>query len=292
MDDEPSRAWTPRAPSGPVAAVVAAVALLAPVAGFALYVSRTPALPHIGIIDVELDGSALPADRVAALAPLVRSHLLWDLPFILLYGIGLGIGGWLLLAIARSSTGRSVARFGLAAAGVTVVADLVEDAGLWAAFRSGAGSSAGFDVATTASVIKFSAAVPAGLVLVAGVLVTVGRLVPALRRGEETTVEDGDRHAALPVLPDDPGPLGGAAPAFSAAERARWWRGYSVPECGCRRTGVHRRPTGICLSGGGIRAASVALGALQSPEFRAEVVPEAQYLVSVSGGGYTAGAFQ
>ena len=44
--------------------------------------------------------------------------------------------------------------------------------------------------------------------------------------------------------------------------------------------------------GGGIRAASIAMGALQSPDFRTEVVPQAQYLVSVSGGGYTAGAYQ
>ncbi|MEU3909967.1 patatin-like phospholipase family protein [Streptomyces sp. NPDC029721] len=46
---------------------------------------------------------------------------------------------------------------------------------------------------------------------------------------------------------------------------------------------------GFCVSGGGIRSASVALGALQA--LRAELL-EADYLVSVSGGGYTAGALQ
>ena len=45
---------------------------------------------------------------------------------------------------------------------------------------------------------------------------------------------------------------------------------------------------GFCLSGGGIRAGSVALGFLQ--QMRDELV-KARYLVSVSGGGYTAGAF-
>jgi hypothetical protein len=46
---------------------------------------------------------------------------------------------------------------------------------------------------------------------------------------------------------------------------------------------------GFCLSGGGIRAASVAMGALQTLRTR---LLEARYLVSVSGGGYTAGALQ
>lgn len=45
---------------------------------------------------------------------------------------------------------------------------------------------------------------------------------------------------------------------------------------------------GICLSGGGIRSASVALGALQSLNL---ALRKAKYVVSVSGGGYTAGAF-
>ena len=48
---------------------------------------------------------------------------------------------------------------------------------------------------------------------------------------------------------------------------------------------------GICASGGGVRAGSVALGALQA--LRAEgLLLRARYLVSVSGGGYMVGAFQ
>ena len=54
---------------------------------------------------------------------------------------------------------------------------------------------------------------------------------------------------------------------------------------------------GICLSGGGIRSATVALGALQSlqavsPNAKQAELERIRYLVSVSGGGYTAGAFQ
>jgi hypothetical protein len=43
----------------------------------------------------------------------------------------------------------------------------------------------------------------------------------------------------------------------------------------------------VCLSGGGVRSASVALGAVQALR---PVVKEADYVISVSGGGYTAGA--
>jgi hypothetical protein len=48
---------------------------------------------------------------------------------------------------------------------------------------------------------------------------------------------------------------------------------------------------GICVSGGGIRAATVTLGALQSLR-RHGILSRARYLVSVSGGGYMTGAFQ
>jgi hypothetical protein len=48
---------------------------------------------------------------------------------------------------------------------------------------------------------------------------------------------------------------------------------------------------GICVSGGGIRSACVALGALQALQQENEL-QKADYLVSVSGGGYTAGAYQ
>ncbi|MFD5513486.1 hypothetical protein ACFWIB_37905 [Streptomyces sp. NPDC127051] len=52
-----------------------------------------------------------------------------------------------------------------------------------------------------------------------------------------------------------------------------------------------RKPAelGFCVSGGGIRSASIALGALQA--LRGQLL-KADYLVSVSGGGYTVGAFQ
>ncbi|MEV8535364.1 hypothetical protein [Streptomyces sp. NPDC051211] len=67
--------------------------------------------------------------------------------------------------------------------------------------------------------------------------------------------------------------------------RGRWrTRALTLPG----RAPAH---TGICVSGGGIRSASVTLGALQALREQG-VLTRAKYLVSVSGGGYTAGAFQ
>ncbi|HEV7212675.1 MAG TPA: hypothetical protein VGN47_13290 [Blastococcus sp.] len=299
VDDEGSApATAPPRFASTGALVTAVVAVAAPVLGGYLYRQHTEVLPGGGIAGIELDGGALSPARVVALAPAVRAHLLWDLPLIALYGLGLVLGALLALSVSRSATGRRWARFGLFATAVTVLADLVEDGALWWAFRDGAPASSsarGFDVASVAAVVKFSASVPAAVVLVVGVGLTVGRVVAGWFSSAAPDLAPDEHRAALPVLPGDAGPpeSTGVPPATpAAAERARWWRGYNVPACGHPHPGTHGQPTGICLSGGGIRAASVAMGALQSPEFRARVVPAAQYLVSVSGGGYTAGAFQ
>ncbi|MFI5979063.1 hypothetical protein [Streptomyces sp. NPDC051452] len=76
-------------------------------------------------------------------------------------------------------------------------------------------------------------------------------------------------------------PSGEARSEFS--REARWENGSRVPP------GREQGGLGFCVSGGGIRSACVTLGALQAlrPQLR-----RARYLVSVSGGGYTAGALQ
>jgi hypothetical protein len=271
------------------AALAVVLAVVVPVLGGYLYAHNTASLPGTTIVSIELGGGARPASTVAGLGPAVRGSLPWDLLLIATYALSLGLGSWLLLTVSRSATARRWARFGLFGAAVMVLADLVEDAGLAWAFRAGApvaSAARGFDIASVAAVLKFSASVPAVLIAVVGVALTAARLGSPPRHGE---VGPDQRRRALPVLPGDPA-AGTGDPA--AQERVRWWRGYNVPACGHPHAGIHGQPTGICLSGGGIRAASVAMGALQAPRFRKDVVPAAQYLVSVSGGGYTAGAFQ
>ncbi|MBT2468385.1 hypothetical protein J7E97_10970 [Streptomyces sp. ISL-66] len=78
-------------------------------------------------------------------------------------------------------------------------------------------------------------------------------------------------------------PHGAQAPDPKGSAVARWrTRAFQPP-------GRQPAELGFCVSGGGIRSASVTLGALQALR---EDLLKATYLVSVSGGGYTAGAFQ
>ncbi|MFD3700046.1 hypothetical protein ACFWUZ_28645 [Streptomyces sp. NPDC058646] len=78
-----------------------------------------------------------------------------------------------------------------------------------------------------------------------------------------------------------PHPAKAQDPKASAVTRWRT-RAYQPP-------GRHPAEVGFCVSGGGIRSASITLGALQA--LRGQLL-KATYLVSVSGGGYTAGALQ
>jgi len=82
---------------------------------------------------------------------------------------------------------------------------------------------------------------------------------------------------------------GGHKDADPTAE-TRWKHAYFVPgvneEVEARTAGTE--VVGFGLSGGGIRSGSVSLGVLQTLR---EELRGAKYLVSISGGGYTAGAF-
>ncbi|MFI1653128.1 patatin-like phospholipase family protein [Streptomyces avidinii] len=81
-----------------------------------------------------------------------------------------------------------------------------------------------------------------------------------------------------------PGPAqSGQAGAQQDTAVTRWrTRAYQPP-------GRSPAELGFCVSGGGIRSAAITLGALQALR---EQLLKATYLVSVSGGGYTAGALQ
>jgi hypothetical protein len=88
-------------------------------------------------------------------------------------------------------------------------------------------------------------------------------------------------------LPKDSAPPTGdsgtesGVPKDSALYRWRT-RAYELPDRGPAESG-------FCVSGGGIRSAAVTMGALQA--LRRQLL-RSRYLVSVSGGGYTAGALQ
>lgn len=75
-----------------------------------------------------------------------------------------------------------------------------------------------------------------------------------------------------------------------ADERA-WHLAYNVPG-----SGKHAGGTALCLSGGGVRSACVAMGAMQVfssqqlPGSDRKLLDDFSYIISVSGGGFSAGA--
>ncbi len=243
------------------------------------------------IVDIELAGRATGARlSQAAEAAAVRAVLRGDFMLIAGYSVAMLLGLTLAWCLVSPSARRWIG-FGAFAAGVTALADCLENLLL---LRAIAGAPAllwldWYDLASAFAVVKFCALIPAAATAMLGIVLGVIRGLTFPHRGLLTPAE-GMR--PLPILCTDQADHADDADAAEAGQQARWRRGYAVPSCS------HPRPaptgsetTGICLSGGGVRAASVALGVLQAERFRTEVVPHAQYLVSVSGGGYTAGAF-
>jgi hypothetical protein len=262
-------------------------AAVLPIAGAVVYAVLAP---QLDVVAVGLGGNG--QLRRGGLPPELRTALTWDLLLIASYGTALAMGILLAMVVARGARMRSLLRFALFAAGVTVVAGLSENLMLYlaAADRRWPESVHGvlLDVAASAAILKFSAALPAASAAVAGVALTAARLsrrgaTRPLTRDEYRMPAPCEGDAAVP--PAASATLGDATPGIST----RWRNAYSVPDLGEPPTAAHPAVTGICLSGGGIRSACVALGVSQA--MRREL-RNARYLVSVSGGGYTAGGLQ
>ncbi|MCU1428939.1 MAG: hypothetical protein JWL83_2939 [Actinomycetia bacterium] len=261
--------------------VVASVLSLA--AGIVLYRAMAP---HLDIVKVELGGSGQPWPLPAGTRTAVR----WDFALIAGYGLALLFAMRLAWAVFWSPRARTIAFGATCLAAAAVLADVAENILLLAANRPHQGI---LDWATAAAVVKFCCIVPAAIVGVAALLVTVLRLV----NNRKSRLRDRVKLQTYPTFPltaDDPsvGDSSTEHPVPATDGEDRWRRGYLVP--GFDEETLHLEPAtaatiGICLSGGGVRSASVALGAMQTLRPQLE---DARYLVSVSGGGYTAGALQ
>jgi len=235
------------------------------------------------IIAIELGGSGQkwPLDGKTS------ASVWWDVVLIAGYGAALWFAMLLAHCVFWSRRAKAIARGATALAFVAVFADVTEDAFLLVAKSTK--TKGLLDGATAASVVKFSSLVPAAGVGITALSVTIWRLW--INHGKRVT----DRKplgliATFPVTADDPSPSEHRPTHVRLSGADRWRRGYLVPECPDNAdASAGGGPLGICLSGGGVRSASVALGALQSLR---EDLKKARYLVSVSGGGYTAGAMQ
>jgi hypothetical protein len=276
--------------------VVLAAALVA--AGIAVYAAAQPA----GVDLMRLQWwAASPTTVTDAIrrqpSSGYRTALYWDFVLALGYAAGLALVCGLGQRVFWSGRSRAWARLGLYAAVVAGVSNMAQDGLLLWALSNGLRATAILTAAEALSFVKFSALLIALGVGITAVAVTVGRLAMSGKTTEHWQKEMEGQAAGGPLV--IPPPLieqatDGSGPylyeqgwwrALSTGSRTRWAQGFASPS---------DRPgdaTGICVSGGGIRSASVALGALQGLR-EEQVLGQAAYLVSVSGGGYTTGGLQ
>lgn len=265
--------------------------------------ARGAFVPHL--IDYTLGGRGAGLDGFRSQLPAALRSDRW---LIVAYGLALAGCAVFYLTRATSRVGRHLAKFVGAAVLVAVLADLAEDVLLSTTLSH---DTAGVrTAAAAAATIKFCAIFVAsfGLVASTGIVLRgamascrawtwrrrhgqgkdwwTEALVPRKKKAEPTTDE------AARTLIDD---------------QQSWLRAYDVPGVLDALKDRARPFQALCLSGGGVRSACVAMGAMQviSKPLAAsdiEKIPSAyrttaatlldglDYVISVSGGGYAAGA--
>lgn len=307
--------------------LIAAVALI--VLAVVLY---RKFVPHdINLVRLQWAGSPVVADStVHGRVGSFRVGLWWDIWALLAGTSGLVLACCLGMRVFWTPRAHVWAAAGLAAAAVAGLLNAVQDGVLITALDEKFRVSLTLGVVEALSFVTFSALLLAATAGVLALATTFGRLVMhpftyrrwnAALEINKLTGEDEKRKnrpdenqkqrclvippPLIEVAADDDhrsrwweSLLGVGRPALIDAQLSRdWWtprpgepcvrwtQGFATP------TEWERHRTGVCVSGGGIRSASVALGALQALRVE-EVLSNAAYLVSVSGGGYTTGAIQ
>ena len=283
----------------------AGLALVLLVGGAVVYAL---AVDYPSIVHIELGGSGQrpwPVRNPDAL----RDALRWDVLLIAAYAAGLSLLCDLGRRIFWTARARQVARIATAASLLAATVDLGGNAALYLAVdRSPTDVGALLVAAAAAATVTFSLLVLAVGTAAAALAVTALRVLvtgrPAALARRQTSVAppgprpDGGfpfRVRTLPAPPLDPEsrpPIGDDPAAASPTGRDRRAWAWSVPGLDPEELASRRADApvlGFCASGGGIRSASVTLGALQG--LRSRLV-RARYLACVSGGGYTVGALQ
>ena len=259
-------------------------------------------------------------------APIVVTQLLASIPrehlFVLGYFLVLSGFAWIFACWAVSTFGRRMARYAFGAVIIMAVADLVEDCFVQEMLGSKPGSawvSTFSTVVSAAAVIKCCAALIA-FTAIAAVASLIGRgavalfrryILPRIRPDMKKKRKEGSLDYAswwndvlappeLPVIED-------SVAEHVAANESSWFNAYNVPGVFDVIEERKDKPAqAICLSGGGVRSACVAMGATQvfsettpilpkqpdppKPAPPPQLIDTVDYVISVSGGGYTAGA--
>ncbi|MGV1010025.1 MAG: hypothetical protein ACOYBY_15675 [Dermatophilaceae bacterium] len=238
------------------------------------------------IVRIELAGSVPTMTTVLADCGLVtrvervRESVLWDFAFIVGYAVALALVCAVGSRAVAARRGRVVLEVAAFLALVAAAFDVVENVSLLVGLptpshpMTEAGSDAWLLAAQGAAIGKFVALVLP--VACAGwvAAVVLWRAGGWLLRGGGPVQPD--RRVTAPDL---------ARPAVGAP---CWRTSYTVPAAQSLTTSGG---TGVCLSGGGIRAGVFAMGALQSLAGR-DVLTRTRLLATVSGGGYFGSALQ
>jgi len=266
-------------------------------------------LSGLAVIALSIVGSTSTASLCVILDPVqglggasgaaVVPTLAFNAAIVLLTGVFLLIGSLLAMGLIRNRAGQRYARFGAFAAVAAIVACGVQDV-----LRL-IGGAAMIDGAMAFSVLVVSAQVVAWPIALVGGGLTIVRGF-RWSRGDPVFISPRDALPPLALTTADAhrdrhfsdgavagGGAAGAAVAATLVAGTNWARGFNIPDAPdlIRRLAAGGSVVGVSLSGGGVRAGSLALGVLQAEGMRT-ALGRADYLVSVSGGGYTAGAFQ
>ncbi len=271
--------------------------------------------PNVALVHLQWAGSATTANRIVHPAAYgqYRVALYWDLAG-LIPGFTLGLIaasylGWRVFWTHRMQRAAVAAIWAAAVAGLCNVA---QDVVLLSVLRHRPMHGVWpFRVAAALSFVKFSVLLVTAVIGLIALGTTAGRLVLHRRtraRWDKMAKELGGPAAEPADFAFAPVPGKLHEPAKRELSPEPLWAKAKDPgvvdsywvQASTFPSDPDKNQVGICLSGGGIRSATVALGALQtlqeptSPadgKGRSELA-RARYLVSVSGGGYTAAAYQ
>ncbi|MDL9938059.1 hypothetical protein QSJ18_15000 [Gordonia sp. ABSL1-1] len=226
-------------------------------------------------------------------APDVSHVIWWEIVAAAAWAVLLGVSAVMVHVYAFTKIMRDLALGALALASVALAADLTQVAFYFTDWRM---------AMAVAAVIKYVALL-AVLPVVFGVVVVVARQIcrycatgrpPVPRRLADFLARN---------RVDVPGTLivHGLDRGTAPDDQQGWARAYEVPGLG--RPAAGQLGAALCLSGGGIRAACVAMGVMQTLGQSEVVTADADdqavprkaldsfdYIISVSGGGYSAGA--
>lgn len=216
-----------------------------------------------------------------------------DFPFFTALAFGLGLACWLGRRVSLSRAGRQAGGVGVTWAVAALATNAAQDVLLWHLFARSAPGNRGFLAVQALAFAKFALFAGSGAIALCGLCTAAVRLFKGLTGRRTWGRGRPGRNACLIPPPPREQPFGWEVAAEKDCSRSpldpalpdHWAADCRIPP------GRPPGSIGICLSGGGVRAGTVALGALQFLQDKG-VLARARYLVSVSGGGYMAGAFQ